>query len=100
MITAHGAAPADPFEEIADILPKLAVNIGWLKLMGEARTEQKSRQRRAKEAPVSEQQAAHLERKRLARSRSKQRHRGLFETAKSYLATPRPFGRGVRVSAA
>jgi hypothetical protein len=95
VITAHSTAPADPFEEIAHILPKLAINIGWLKLMGEALTEQKARQS-TRPVTVSEQQAAHLLRKRAARIRSRQRRTATGQ----FLSTPRPIGRGVRVSAA
>jgi hypothetical protein len=50
------------------VLPQLAVNVGWLKLMGESRTEQVSRQRKITASlPISDAQAAHLVRKRLAR---------------------------------
>lgn len=50
------------------VLPQLAVNVGWLKLMGESRTEQVSRQRKITKSPtISDAQAAHLVRKRLAR---------------------------------
>lgn len=98
MISAHDTA-ADPFEEIADILPKLARNIGWLKMMGEALIEQKGRQRLMKKAaPVSPEQSAHLDRKRAARTHSKQRHRGYRGLALAILS-PRPSGRGVVISA-
>ncbi len=50
------------------VLPQLAVNVGWLKLMGESLTEQVSRQRKITASlPISDAQAAHLVRKRLAR---------------------------------
>ena len=56
------------------VLPQLAVNVGWLKLMGESLTEQVSRQRKITSAlPISDAQAAHLVRKRLAR----RSHRGV-----------------------
>ena len=60
------------------VLPQLARNIGWLKLMGEAIVEQKGRQRKDAPAPVSPEHAAHLVRKRAARRPSPRRgYRGL-----------------------
>jgi hypothetical protein len=47
--------------------PQLRLNVAWLKLIGEALIEQSRRQSVIATAPVSPQQAAHLERKRAAR---------------------------------
>lgn len=58
----------DPLDGLRDILPKLAINIGWLKLMGEAMIEQKRRQSlHTAPLPVSAEQSAHLTRKKAAR---------------------------------
>ena len=51
------------------VLPRLAVNVGWLKLMGEALTEQKGRQT-DRALSVSPEAQAHQERKKRARRKS------------------------------
>lgn len=52
------------------VLPQLAHNGGWLKLIGEARTEQKARQS-ANRLPESDLQKAHKQRKSIVRASSK-----------------------------
>lgn len=68
-----------PFAGLSHLLPRLAVNVGWLKLMGEPRVEQRSRQKAAKPVPCSHEQTAYLERKRQARKlRAEKRGRSAF----------------------
>jgi hypothetical protein len=69
----------DPYEQIAHILPRLAINIGWLKLIGEASVEQTRRQSpRTAPLSVSAEQAAHQSRKRAARHAHRAGVRGLL----------------------
>lgn len=58
------------------ICPQLAVNIGWLRLIGEAKVEQKSRQTK-KALPVSVQQRTWKERRSASRSANKKHRRTL-----------------------
>jgi hypothetical protein len=59
------------------VLPLLARNIGWLKLMGEARTEQTKRQRKAKELPISAEGRAHALRVLSAKKHARSKRRGM-----------------------
>jgi hypothetical protein len=70
-----------------DVLPQLARNIGWLKMMGEARTEQRGRQRAAAPASVSPAGAAHKLRQASARATARIRRRGMYGLLAA-LATP------------
>jgi hypothetical protein len=64
-----------------DVLPQLAVNVGWLKLMGEARTEQTKRQRGPKALPISPEGKAHQARQESARKHAKSKRRGYLGLA-------------------
>ena len=72
-------SPPHKYDGLKDALPKLAINIGWLKMIGEASVEQKRRQT-PKSAPlsVSPAHAAHMERKRAARRANRSGLRGLL----------------------
>ena len=73
-----------PFSEIRDILPKLAINVGWLKLIDEVHCEQTKRQSR-KELSVSPEGKAHAARKASARSIARSKRRGYYGLARAIL---------------
>jgi len=61
------------------VLPRLAQNTGWLKLMGEARTEQKERQKPEPKETVQIERIARRNARKVARSG----RRGYFGLAKA-----------------
>ena len=76
-----------PFEGLRDILPKLAINIGWLKLMGESLVAQTRLQSKiSKPLAVSPEGKAHRARQQSARSVAKSRRRGYYGLLKAIKA--------------
>jgi hypothetical protein len=63
-----------------DVLPQLAVNVGWLKLMGDPKVEQTKRQ---KPIPVAEKVAVERIGRRNARKQAKNKSGGPFGFAKA-----------------
>lgn len=59
--------------------PALAKNLGWLKLIGEPRTEQTTRQlTRPRQLPQSDEGKAHQARRKRARAIARSRRKGMF----------------------
>jgi hypothetical protein len=71
------ARVAEPYGDVEDICPQLAVNLGWLRLIADALIEQKSRQTDTTPPPVSVQQLTWIERRRASRKANKRRRRTL-----------------------